>query len=509
MLAACGGGGGSSSGSSGGGGGPQVYQVSGATVVGGFRNVTINWLNPAVGAGNVTAVNITYQIVAVNGPANDKTTLLLSEPLHLISDGATVITHTINPFEPARYTFTIEPVLGGALINATTRAVVFPNVNVIANPDDLDDDGVLNSVDVDDDGDGLIEIYNATQLNMMRHNLAGTSLTGTAGGPGNSTGCAGACNGYELKADINLADYYTNWEPVGTCGRGSSCTGAATSAQLFNATFDGNGYNITNMRIIIENNSYGVGFFGAVAEEVELRNVHIRNANIVVVTNPSTTNVVNVGGLVGFGQKAKISYSSATLVNITGADGNVGGLVGSANGAKIISSYAVVANLTGIENVGGLVGNGRNAEINASYAVVANLTGIENVGGLVGNGGGLEIRSSYAVTRRIINTTTSAGGLIGAGNTTEVMYSYWDNNVTFTGGSEQSDGFGMSKSRSDLQNPTGFSDIYSSWGDFLCSKDATKNAWDLGTDTEYPALACLGLPALAEQRAAMKRVLGY
>ncbi|MCH9664451.1 MAG: fibronectin type III domain-containing protein, partial [Gammaproteobacteria bacterium] len=43
---------------------------------------------------------------------------------------------------------------------------------------DLDDDndGSMDAVDVDDDGDGLIEIYNATQLNMMRHNLAGTGL---------------------------------------------------------------------------------------------------------------------------------------------------------------------------------------------------------------------------------------------------------------------------------------------------------------------------------------------
>ena len=65
--------------------------------------------------------------------------------------------------------------------------------------------------DADSDGDGLIEIKNATMLNNMRYDLAGTSYkTSATQTTGNSNGCppvvngSGGCNGYELMADIDL-----------------------------------------------------------------------------------------------------------------------------------------------------------------------------------------------------------------------------------------------------------------------------------------------------------------
>ena len=79
--------------------------------------------------------------------------------------------------------------------------------------EDLDDDNDMtpDTTDVDEDGDGLIEIATLAQLNMVRDRLQGGSLRG------NSTGCGGgrgvtACNGYELMGSLNFADADNNGE---------------------------------------------------------------------------------------------------------------------------------------------------------------------------------------------------------------------------------------------------------------------------------------------------------
>ena len=94
--------------------------------------------------------------------------------------------------------------------------------------------------DVDIDNDGLIEISTLQQLDLMRYDLAGTSLNG------DNTGCpATGCNGYELVADL---DFDTN-------GNGSTDAGDVfwnngegwnPIAGEFTATFNGNGYSIKN-----------------------------------------------------------------------------------------------------------------------------------------------------------------------------------------------------------------------------------------------------------------------
>ena len=50
---------------------------------------------------------------------------------------------------------------------------------------DNDADGTPDTLDVDDDNDGLIEIASAAELNNMRHNLAGTSYKTSSGGTDN------------------------------------------------------------------------------------------------------------------------------------------------------------------------------------------------------------------------------------------------------------------------------------------------------------------------------------
>ena len=74
---------------------------------------------------------------------------------------------------------------------------------------------------VDNDGDGLIEIWTLTDLNNMRYNLAGTSYKDSAAATGATTGCptSDGCTGYELMANLDFTDktatgYQADWDPV-------------------------------------------------------------------------------------------------------------------------------------------------------------------------------------------------------------------------------------------------------------------------------------------------------
>ena len=114
---------------------------------------------------------------------------------------------------------------------------------------DCDGDGVNNGMDVDDDGDGLIEIATAAELNNVRNDLDGTHYNdGT--NPENASGCpaTGGCNGYELTQNIALTGALADWNPIGD------------STTPFSAIFDGNNFTISGLAIVDKDNA---GFFGA------------------------------------------------------------------------------------------------------------------------------------------------------------------------------------------------------------------------------------------------------
>ena len=78
---------------------------------------------------------------------------------------------------------------------------------------DVDDDTHLNTVDVDDNGNGLIEIYTLDDLARLRDDLNGDGVddgnNGSITTVGN-TGCPdtdnGGCKGYELTRSLNFSD---------------------------------------------------------------------------------------------------------------------------------------------------------------------------------------------------------------------------------------------------------------------------------------------------------------
>ena len=290
---------------------------------------------------------------------------------------------------------------------------------------DRDGDSIADNVDVD--GDGLIEIRTATELDNVRYVPDGSGYQVGTNGTKNTKGCpAGGCRGYKLVANIDLASYgadYDNgagWQPIGSI------------LPSFTAIFDGNNFTIGNLTIN-RPSEFDVGLFSGTMAPAEFRNVQLTQVNVtgnifvgglvgygrdVIITNSSVTGTVKgtvyIGGLIGNGQGATITTSYA-VANVSGGS-YVGGLVGDGlgprdGGATIIASYAVV-NVNGEDYVGGLLGDGGFATITSSYAV-ANVSGEDRVGGLVGHGRSVNIAASYAAAN--VSGDDYVGGLVGDG----------------------------------------------------------------------------------------------
>ena len=173
---------------------------------------------------------------------------------------------------------------------------------------------------------------------------------------------------FVLGDNINLMNQ--SWTPI------------ANSYSL-NATFDGNGYEISNLSI---KGSYGnAGLFGQISEvkNLGLRNVIVNNTNssgntgaiagncssitnCYIAGSGSVTGSGNTGGLVGIGKDITSCYSN---INVFGKGDYTGGLMGNSNdvNAKIAFSY-ITGNVTSNSGNVGLFAGSNNTTIKSSYA---------------------------------------------------------------------------------------------------------------------------------------------
>ena len=359
--------------------------------------------------------------------------------------------------------------------------------------EDRDKDGIIDSMDVDDDGDGLIEIRNQEMLNDIRYNPLGTGYKTKAQfdsepdlneDPGDQSGCGGdvddegnkiiICTGYELVPDGGDTITLTrNWTPI---------------ADDFLATFDGNGNTIANLTIIGSSEDSHLGFFRIIGRGGVVQNLRISEAIItgtgkrvgslageirpagrandiltpagyvdrvwILNADSSSTSLTGIrvtssidytsgsGDIGGFGGLIGLSFgrvtNSYTNVQVVGSAGEeVGGLVGSNFSAIILNSYAR-GDVIGNDNVGGLVGSNLGGDngstIMNSYAtgdVSANTEAQSNVGGLVGQNYGAIIANSYATGT--VSGNTNIGGILGLNHAYEdsiVTDSYIDTSNT-------------------------------------------------------------------------------
>ena len=355
-----------------------------------------------------------------------------------------------------------------------------------------DDDGAGGRIDIDKDGDGLIEICDLEGINEIRYQLDGSGYTTSTDAVKITQGCpTSGCVGYELfnSLDFNVdasyrsassnKDAWTNpsaagWQPIGY-----------SSNNRFSGVFEGNGHTIANLHIRRELGK--LGLYSNVGKDGKIINVQLLDVDVDAeigsasrigaltgenrgaIINSYATGAVaginHIGGLVGYNFGSVIN--SYATVNVSGNE-NVGGLIGWGSG-PITNSYATGI-VSGSKNVGGLIGQNRGIIIN-SYAT-GMVSGSENVGGLIGFNGNGSIINSYATG--MASGNSNVGGLVGSEDGSSVE-SYWDTSKTKV----MISAGGMAKTTVELQSPIASTGIYSDW---------SSNDWDFGASDHYPLL---------------------
>ncbi len=401
FLPACGG-------TSGGGGGIAPFDVSPVTeltVIPNSGSLQVSWTNPQIN--DIARFDITWQRTrdASGGAVTDAAVSGMKED----ETGAGIdATYRINDvLDNHVYTISVTVLVanGDSATERLPGRVPGPNRDndiildahdncpTIANSDqsnqDEQDEGadpLGDACDVDDDGDGLIEIRTAAELNNTRHNLAGTGYRPAAGEEANSVGCpdSSGCIGYELTANISLAGM--DWIPIG----------GDADDQRFTADFDGNGNVISNVTITNEGGVLGnrshIGFFAG------MNGATIKNLGLVI----KNFDVGQMGGL------------------------NFGGLSGRANNTEIMNSYLIFSDVISLEisaasiKIGGLIGLTDNTSVERVYVVLPNNVSIKNnlessdpilqMGGIIGDSiftAISSINNSYVIYRGDIILTTT------------------------------------------------------------------------------------------------------
>ena len=398
--------------------------------------------------------------------------------------------------------------------------------NFTRDTNDTDGDGYPNVLDIDKDGDGLIEIYDLEGLDAMRYQLDGTGYQASTSATEITAGCPeSGCRGYELTRDLDFnstASYASvanqrkwakpddsadssdiGWFPIGTSENKDRFS--------FTGVFDGNGHKISNL--FMKRTLDRMGLFGSLDESGVLRNIGLDvdiERGRIMFNMRKRLNRQGLGGLVGY-----VNFSDTLITNsytegtITFDNGyNVGGLVGRNGpsgrniGGEISNSYSAVNIKIKRSNnrsrnssqIGGLVGFNEGT-INNTYAsgsiISVNEVMVNRVGGLVGFNKGT-VSNTYARGEMERIPASDNGGLLGNGglvgngnNESTISGSYWDSTVNPLAGPlfNSTSIHVYSTSTKVLQSPTGpgstSTEVYYNW--------STDN-WYFGTSSQYPIL---------------------
>ena len=337
--------------------------------------------------------------------------------------GSTVTTISLSAVQAAA--IEIKVTVGQSSISykfAVNRVNLSQCINSIS---DTDDDRYPGVLDIDKDGDGLIEICDLEGLNEIRHQSDGTGYTTSSMAMKVTTGCPSAgCKGYELTKDLDFNDNdsysSTSNKVIWTTGEGW------LPIAVLSSTLEGNNHTISNLYI----NRTGIfrALFNFNAQSSEIRNINLSDVNI--------SGRFNVSGLIGL-NAGKISNSHIT--GTVSGNTNVGGLAGVNGTTGSITDSSANGTITGNIAVGGLVGE-NSGEISNSFAD-GTIAGNKSVGGLVGlNQENESIIDSYAdsTVNGTAGTDENIGGLIGL-NEGSVIASYASGDVNVSDPSQGND----------------------------------------------------------------------
>jgi hypothetical protein len=358
------------------------------------------------------------------------------------------------------------------------------------------------TTDVDIDNDGLIEIATLQELDLMRYDLAGTSLNG------DSTGCpATGCNGYEL---VNDLDFDTNGNGVADSGdlfwnngEGWESIGGSSPASF--SRLEGNNHTISSL-YVASTGSY-VGLFGFIYN-TDISNLRIYNAEIsggnsgvlAGFIGSGTINNIRVSGVVdgykasgllaGHIQQMAVSNVKAegdvSSSSFSGAWSSLGGIAGESNRTsfdKVEFEGDINANQS--TTAGGIVGfSYKGTEIKDALVINSSINARESAGGIVGDSfEDLTIENSLFIGTLSANYKTApiVSDLYTYQDVTTVVKSYWDSEVA---GIYSAD-YGEARTTSELQCSMMPGDamcdvsLYAGWNETI---------WDFGTSSDYPVL---------------------
>jgi len=220
-----------------------------------------------------------------------------------------------------------------------------------------------------------VEVWNWHDLDAIRNSLGAACVL--------MVNLDSTSEGYNELAS-QTANQGRGWEPIGT------------QDKPFTGTFDGQGFEISDLSIGRVDTGH-VGLFGFVGEKGTVKNVGVVNAYVV--------GQYCVGGLVGINWGAvSNSHSDGS---VSGSD-QVGGLVGG-NGGSVSNSYST-GFVTGERHVGGLAGASTGPVSNSYFT--GSVSGESRVGGLLGGMSGAALSNCY-FDGIVSGSSDQVGGLVG------------------------------------------------------------------------------------------------
>lgn len=203
---------------------------------------------------------------------------------------------------------------------------------------------------------------------------------------------------YFLTQTISLSDY-ASWTPIGS----------------FSGTFDGNGWQITEL-VINDPAASNLGLFaevsGGTVQNLKLDGVYINGNNA-------------VGGITGGNNGGTIS--NCEVSGTVQGQSQVGGVVGGSSGTGTVEDCVSSATVMGIGYVGGVVGRNSGAAIEncSSTGTVEGNDGVGGVGGVAGTNVAGTIEYCFATGPVTADPGSYIGGVVGHNSDATVNNCYY------------------------------------------------------------------------------------
>ena len=214
-----------------------------------------------------------------------------------------------------------------------------------------------------------------------------------------NNGLIGADTEFVQAADIDLSGY-SNWTPIG-----KTTLDDTVFLSSFNASYNGNGYTVANLKI--SSSEMFAGLFGC-TYNAQIENLGIEGLDISA--NSRT------GGIVGQSFSSLIVNCYVKGGLIEGSASDVGGIVGFLQRSDIQDCYSDIS-IKGVSGVGGIAGYLGLGNITNCYSygdtfADSSQSNYAYAGGIVGGGQGITFYDCYSFGT-ITGTLSYTGGIAG------------------------------------------------------------------------------------------------